>query len=136
MSVAINKLSAFLDGAFERLMNLASHRYPLQPISVEKSIERAILENTKVFKSGVLPPNRITVLMSPEDFEDFKKIERIFQREIETTANSFIQTSFKEQSLEITEPVISVMSDSNRAKGEVKVLAEHEERNGGVENDG
>lgn len=130
-AVAINKLSALVDGAFEGLLKIAfRRRYPLQPIFVEKAMERAILENTKVFKNGVLPPNKIKVLLSQEDYADFKKIEGIFLRQIETTALNFIENGLKEQSLEISRPVISVVSDPDLARGEVKVLAEHQEGEG------
>ncbi len=65
MSVTSSKLFCFVDGSLERILKkVLPCRYPLQPIFVEKAIEKAITENTKVFKNGVLPPNRIIVFMN------------------------------------------------------------------------
>lgn len=128
MSMASNKLFNFVDGFFEKILkNIFPNRYPLQPIFVEKAVEKAITENTKVFKNGVLPPNRITVLMNREDYEEFKKIEGIYTRQLEQTAKNFIENEFKEHDMGISKPVITIAANPDVTKGDVEVEAEHYE---------
>lgn len=128
MSVSANKINLIVDGLFERILKrVLPGRYPLQPIFVEKAVEKAITENTKVFKNGVLPPNRITVLMNREDYEEFKKIEGIYTRQLEQTAKNFIENEFKEHAMAISKPVITIAASPDVTKGDVKVDAEHYE---------
>ena len=126
MSVTSNKLNIMVDGLFEQMMRkLLPGRYPLQPIFVERAIEKAVVENSKVFKGGVLPPNRIEVLMSNEDYADYRKIEGLYKRQIEETAQSFIENEFKEQAMGSAKPAISVKADPEISKGTVTVRADH-----------
>lgn len=126
MSVTSNKLNIMVDGLFERMLRkLLPGRHPLQPIFVERAIEKAITDNTKVFKGGVLPPNRITVLMNREDYEEFKKIEGIYTRQLEQTAKTFIENEFKEHAMGTAKPAISVNADPEVSKGAVTVKADH-----------
>jgi hypothetical protein len=128
MSVTANKMFIFVDSAFERILKrVLPGRYPLQPIFVEKAVEKAITENTKVFKNGVLPPNRITVLMNREDYEEFKKIEGIYTRQLEQTAKNFIENEFREHAMGISRPVITIAANPDVTKGDVEVEAEHYE---------
>lgn len=128
MSVTSNKLNIMVDGLFEGMLRkiLPCH-YPLQPIFVERAIERAITDNTKVFKGGVLPPNRLEVLMSQEDYADFRKIEGLYKRQLEETAQSFIENEFKEHAMGKAKPVITVAADHKVSKGTVIVNADHSE---------
>ena len=126
MSVTSNKLNIMVDGLFEQMMRkLLPGRYPLQPIFVERAIEKAVVENSKVFKGGVLPPNRIEVLMSNEDYVEFRKIEELYKRQLEETAQSFIENEFKEQAMGKAKPVILVKADPEVSKGTVLVRADH-----------
>ncbi len=125
---ASNKLFAWVDGSVERLFKkIFPIRYPLQPIFVEKAIEKAITENTKVFKNGVLPPNRITVYMNSEDYAEFKKIEGIYSRQLEQTAKNFIENGFQEQAMGVSKFIVSIGANPDVLKGEVRVVAEHHE---------
>ncbi|MEW6418763.1 MAG: FhaA domain-containing protein [Nitrospirota bacterium] len=132
MSVSANKLHMMVDDLFEGLLKKVFRGpYPLQPIFVERAVEKAIVENTKVFKSGVLPPNRIEILMSREDYADFKKIEGVYRRQIEESAQSFIENEFREQTLGKTKPVITIKSDPDVPQGAVRVKADHHEESYG-----
>jgi len=126
MSVTSNKLNIMVDGLFERMLKrLLPGRHPLQPIFVERAIEKAIAENTKVFKSGVLPPSRLEVMMNEEDYADYRKIEGLYKRQLEETAQSFIENEFKEQGMGSAKPAISVKADPEISKGTVLVRADH-----------
>jgi len=128
MSVTSNKLNNAVDGLFERMLRkFFPGRYPLQPIFVERAIEKAIIDNTRVFKSGVLPPSRLEVLMNEEDYADFRKIEGFYKRQLEDTAQSFIENEFKEHAMGTAKPLISVKPDSDISKGTVEVRGEHDE---------
>ena len=128
MSVTANKLFNFVDGAFERMLKLVfSRTYPLQPIFVERAIEKAIAANTKVFRDGVLPPNRIKVLLNSDDYADFKKIEGIYRSKLENTASEFIENEFKEQAIGTAKPVIFVEAAPDVVRGEVRVNVEYHE---------
>jgi len=92
---------------------------------VEKAIEKAIIDNTKVFKRGVLPPSRLEVLMNEDDYADFRKIEGLYKRQLEETAQSFIENEFKSQVIGTVKPTISVKAATEVLKGTVVVRAEH-----------
>lgn len=126
MSVTSNKLNIMVDGLFERMLKkLLPGWHPLQPIFVERAIEKAITDNTKVFKGGVLPPSRLEVLMNEEDYADFRKIEGIYKKQLEETAQSFIENEFKEHAMGTAKPAISVKADPEVSKGAVTVKADH-----------
>jgi hemin uptake protein HemP len=128
MHVTANKLFNFVDGAVERLLQrLFPCGYPLQPIFVEKAIEKAIAENTKVFKNGVLPPNKIHVLMNSEDYEGLRKIEAIFTAQLERTASEFIENEFSAQAMATSKPALTIRSSAEQTKGEVEITVEHDE---------
>lgn len=128
MSVTANKLFNYVDGTVERLLKrVFTGQYPLQPIFVEKAIEKAIAENTKVFKNGVLPPNRINVLMNSDDYANFQKIERIYTEQLERSTTDFMDNHFKEQSMGVAKPVLTFGALPALAIGEVKIMAEHDE---------
>jgi hypothetical protein len=115
-----------VDGLFERLLNkILPGRHPLQPIFVERAIEKAIAENTKVFKGGVLPPSRLEVIMNEEDYADYRKIEGLYKRQLEATAQSFIENEFKELAMGMAKPSLSVKADHEISKGTVTVRADH-----------
>ena len=112
-----------MDGVLRRLF---PESYPLQPIFVEKAIEKAIAENTKVFKKGVLPPNKITVFMNDEDYLHFRKFEKLYTEQLTETANHFVKSEFAEHSLRQIKMLIGIEIDSqNLVKGQIRVVAEH-----------
>lgn len=126
MSVTLNKLNGAVDGLFERLLRrIYRGRYPLQPIYVERAVETAITNNTKVFKNGVLPPSNIEIMMNTEDYEDFKKIRDIYKKHVEETAMSFIESEFKGQTMGSTNLTIIFKEDPAIAKGSVTIRADH-----------
>src|SRR5208282_2391330 len=126
MSVTSSKLNVMVDGLFERVLRrIFPRRYPLQPIFVERAIEKAITDSTKVFKGGVLPPSRLEVLMNEEDYADFRKIEGLYKRQLEETAQSFIENEFKEHAMGTAKPAISVNYAPEISKGTVTVKADH-----------
>ncbi|MDO8721487.1 MAG: DUF3662 domain-containing protein [Syntrophales bacterium] len=127
MSTTSSKFLNFVDGAMEGILRrLFPESYPLQPIFVEKAIEKAIAENTKVFKNGVLPPNKITVFMNDEDYLHFRKFEKIYTEQLTETANHFVKSEFAEHSLRQIKMLIGIEIDSqNLAKGQIRVVAEH-----------
>ena len=128
MSVASSKVLNLLDGYFESVLRLLFRgRYPLHPVFVEREIERAIAENTKVFKNGILPPNRLNVVMNDEDYAEFKKIEGIYMEQLEETAERFVENSLQEHSMVMCKPVISVTMDPDVRRGTVGITAEHDE---------
>ncbi len=117
-----------VDGLFERtLKRLLPGRYPLQPIFVEKAIEKAIIDNTKVFKGGVLPPSGLEVAMSEEDYAEFRKIEGLYKRQLEKTAQDFVDNEFREQAMSAPKIAITVKADPELLKGFVLVRADHYE---------
>jgi hypothetical protein len=121
-----SKLNIMVDGLFERMMKkLFPGHYPLQPILVERAIEKAIVENTKVFQSGLFPPNRLEIVMNEEDYADYKKIEGLYKKQLEETAQNFIENEFQEHSLGKAKPAISVKADSKISKGTITVRADH-----------
>jgi len=128
MSVTANKLFNFVDCTMERLLKrVFTGQYPLQPIFVEKAIEKAITENTKVFKNGVLPPNRINIFMNKEDYESFRKIEVIYTKQLERSAIDFMENQFKEQTMGVSNLVLSFGTQHDLAKGDVEIRVEHDE---------
>lgn len=128
MSVASGKVLNLVDGYFEWVLRLVFRgRYPLQPVFVEKTLERAITENTKVFKGGILPPNRLTVFMNDEDYGEFKKIEGIYMKQLTETAERFIENGLQEHSMVVCKPAIFVTVDPDVPKGTVMITAEHDE---------
>lgn len=133
MYVTSNKMFNFIDGACEGILRkLFRGNYPLQPIFVQKAIDRAITENTKVFKDGVLPPNRVRVLLNRDDYEDFKKIEGIYTGKLEQSATTFIENEFKGQAMGVARPVIVVEAAPDVVKGDVKIMVEHYEASYGI----
>ena len=128
MSISVNKINIFIDGLFERLLRILLPKcYPLQPIFVEKAVENAITENTKVFKNGILPPNKITVFLNREDHVDLKKMDKIFRSQLEKTAASFMQKELNGHAIGITYPVISITVSPDMIKGDFRVEAEYYE---------
>lgn len=128
MSVASSKVFNLVDGFFESVLRLVFRGcYPLQPVFVEKALERAIAENTKVFRKGILPPNRLTVLMNDEDYGEFRKIEGIYMKQITENAERFIENVFKEHSMAVCKPTIFVTMDPDVPRGTVTIIAEHDE---------
>lgn len=126
MSVSANKINLIVDGLFERILKrVLPGRYPLQPIFVEKAIEKALTDNTKVFKGGVLPPNRIEVIMSQDDYDDFRQIEALYTRQLEETARNHIENECGKHAISMANPVISIMASPEVSKGMVKIRAEH-----------
>lgn len=136
MSVASSKVLNLVDGCFESVLRLVFRsRYPLQPVFVEKALERVIAENTKVFKNGILPPNRITVVMNDEDYREFKKIEGIYMKQLTETAERFIENGLQEHSMVVCKPAIVVTMDPDVPRGTVTITAEHDETGYGERKD-
>jgi hypothetical protein len=128
MSVASNKLNNAIDGFLERMLRkLIPGRYPLQPIFVQRAIEKAITNNTKVFKNCVLPPNMLEIVMNVEDYMDSMKIEVLYKRELEEAARSFIRDEFEENAMGTAILIIKLKADPVIAKGTVTVRADHYE---------
>ena len=63
--------------------------------------------------------------MSNEDYVEFRKIEELYKRQLEETAQSFIENEFKEQAMGKAKPVILVKADPEVSKGTVLVRADH-----------
>jgi hypothetical protein len=128
MSVTSNRLFNFIDGAFVLVLKIVFRRpCPLQPIFVERAIEKAIAENTMVFKDGVLPPNTIKVLMNDEDYGEYRNIEEIYTSRLLTTAHTFIENEFKGQAIRTSKLVITVEATNDLTRSNVKVVVEHHE---------
>ena len=128
MSVASTKINIAIDGFCEGILRKVFHgRYPLQPIYVERAVETAISSNTKVFKNGVLPPSNIEILMNNEDYQDFRKIENIYKKQVEDTARNFIKSEFKGQAIGEVQLTVIFSSDADISKGDVIVRATHHE---------
>ncbi len=126
MSVALNKINIAVDGLFERwLSRVFRGQYPLQPIYVERAVEKAITHNTKVFKSGVLPPSHLEINLNPDDYQDFIKIMNLFKKQIENSANNFIANEFTGQTIGSAKLAIIFKEDPDISKGCVAVRADH-----------
>lgn len=127
MSAALNKMAYLIDVFLETMLSLVippGRNRLLQPITVEKEIEKAIESNAKVFRAGLLIPSEVEIWMNDEDFACFRKIEKIYKAELEKTANSYIKSEFKNQVMGNVRIRLKFKTDPSLEKGMVRVTAD------------
>lgn len=120
----LSAVERFFEQLFERPATRL-FRPRLQPIQLQRRIERA-MENERMSASDrILVPNRFRVQLHPDDLEAFGELTETLATELAVGALAFARTH---RYAVIDRPRVDLVADQRVGRGEIRVLASFVER--------
>jgi hypothetical protein len=111
-----------LEAFFERLFEAPAGRLgaSLQPVSLEKRIERAMDTNRSYRDDGVIVPNAYTLHLNPADFEAFASYRGSLEDDL---AHRVLGRARHERYTLVAKPRVRILSDPSVPRREIRVAA-------------
>ena len=111
-----------LEAFFERLFEAPAGRLgaSLQPVSLEKRIERAMDTNRSYRDDGVIVPNEYTLHLNPADYEAFASYRGSLEDDL---AHRVLSRARHERYTLVARPRVRILSDSAVPRRDVRVAA-------------
>jgi hypothetical protein len=111
-----------LEAFFERLFEAPAGRLgaSLQPVSLEKRIERAMDTNRSYRDDGVIVPNAYTLHLNPADYESFASYRGSLEDDL---AHRVLSRSRHERYTLVARPRVRIVSDASVPRRDVRVAA-------------
>jgi hypothetical protein len=111
-----------LEAIFERLFEAPAGRLgaSLQPVSLEKRIERAMDTNRSYRDDGVIVPNEYTLHLHPADYEAFASYRGSLEDDL---AHRVLSRARHERYTLVARPRVRILSDSSVPRRDVRVAA-------------
>ena len=111
-----------LESFFERLFEAPAGRLgaSLQPVSLEKRIERAMDTNRSYRDDGVIVPNEYTLHLNPADYETFASYRGSLEDDL---AHRVLSRARHERYTLVARPRVRILSDPSVPRRDVRVAA-------------
>ena len=111
-----------LEAFFERLFEAPAGRLgaSLQPVSLEKRIERAMDTNRSYRDDGVIVPNEYTLHLNPADFEAFASYRGSLEDDL---AHRVLSRARHERYTLVARPRVRILADDAVPRRDVRVAA-------------
>ena len=111
-----------LESFFERLFEAPAGRLgaSLQPVSLEKRIERAMDTNRSYRDDGVIVPNEYTLHLNPADYETFASYRGSLEDDL---AHRVLSRARHERYTLVARPRVRILSDQSVPRRDVRVAA-------------
>ncbi len=113
-----SRLEAFIERLFEAPAGRLGAS--LQPVSLEKRIERAMDTNRSYRDDGVIVPNEYTLHLNPADFETFASYRGSLEDDL---AHRVLSRARHERYTLVARPRVRILSDSTVPRRDVRVAA-------------
>jgi hypothetical protein len=120
----LSAVERFFEQLFERPATRL-FRPRLQPIQLQRRIERAMENERMSAADRILVPNRFRVQLHPEDLEAFGELTETLATELAEGALAFARTH---RYAVIDRPRVDLAADQRVGRGEIRVLASFAER--------
>jgi len=111
-----------LEAFFERLFEAPAGRLgaSLQPVSLEKRIERAMDTNRSYRDDGVIVPNEYTLHLNPADYETFASYRGSLEDDL---AHRVLSRARHERYTLVARPRVKILADRSVPRRDVRVAA-------------
>jgi hypothetical protein len=118
------RLERLVEGAFTK-----AFRSGLQPVEIGRRLVREVDAGRTLGVRGTVVPNRFAVHLSPEDAERFAGFTDVLQRELQDA----VREHARDEGYHFIGPVeVLIDVDERRKRGDMKVVAEIAEAEGGL----
>ncbi|MGQ0825690.1 MAG: FhaA domain-containing protein [Actinomycetota bacterium] len=118
------RLERLVEGAFAK-----AFRSGLQPVEIGRRLVRELDAGRTLGVRGTVAPNRFTILLSQEDTDRFTGFQDALARELAES----VREHARDEGYYFTGPVEVVLDvDEHRKRGDLKVVAEFVEGEGGI----
>ncbi len=118
------RLERLVEGAFTK-----AFRSGLQPVEIGRRLVREVDAGRTLGVRGTVVPNRFAVHLSPEDAERFAGFTDVLQRELQDA----VREHARDEGYHFIGPVeVLIDVDERRKRGDLKVVAEIAEAEGGL----
>src|SRR4051794_4846328 len=122
----LTTLERFFEQLFERPA-ARLFRPRLQPVQIQRRIERALETDRMSGADRTLVPNRFRVHLNPEDLEAFGELTATLATDLAEGALAFARTHHYTL---VDRPRVDLVADPAVGKGEIRVQARFAEREG------
>src|SRR5919106_2666026 len=113
---------ARLEAFFERLFEAPAGRLgaKIQPVSLEKRIERAMDASKSFRDDGVIVPNHYDLHLHPADYAAFESYRSSLEDDL---AHGVLSRARHERYSLVARPRVRIVSDEGTRRGEIRVAA-------------
>jgi hypothetical protein len=114
----LSRIEAFLERLFEAPAGRLGAR--LQPVTIEKRLERAMDTNKSFRDDGVVVPNRYDVHLNPADFASFASYRTSLEDDL---GHELLARARRERYSLVARPRVTITSDPSTRRGDVRIAA-------------
>jgi len=117
----ISNLDAFIDRLLGRVFK---KKYPFQPLILQEMLVRALNISVRSFDGGLFLPNRVSILMNPDDHQEFVMMGSFCRAQIAESAEKYLREEFPEAIAGSGKLTISYGASAELPKGAFRITAD------------